>query len=289
MDEYENLRYCSEMRVTCIVRRLAILFGLVVILFGIFCYSLQQAESQHSKHLAHGQSGQPIFATNCSGCHGLDGTGSQRAPNIVSNPQVEKLSPEELHRIISHGIPAAGMPAFQQLGTPAISSLVTYLRTLQGNNRSTPLMGNPKRGEEVFFGSGQCANCHMVAGKGGFIGPDLTSYAQNHTAEKIKNAITDTAQRDSGRKVATVVTNEGEYRGLVLNEDNFSLQLQTLDGSFHFFSKSDLKAINREENSIMPSDYASRLGDSKLNDVVSYLVSVSKNSPAVERHPEEGE
>jgi len=129
----------------------------------------------------------------------------------------------------------------------------------------------------------------MVAGKGGFVGPDLTSYAQNHTTEKIKQAINDPAQRDSIKKVVTAVTSEREFRGVVLNEDNFSLQLQSLDGAFHFFLKSGLKAINAEHGSIMPSDYASKLGEAQLDNIVSYLMSASKDAPVVESRPREEE
>ncbi|HKW17613.1 MAG TPA: c-type cytochrome [Terriglobales bacterium] len=254
--------------------------ALFFVLFGV-CYA-QPSGVEKTR-------GKQIFATNCSGCHGLDGTGSQRAPNIVSNPQVQKLSADELRRIISHGVPGAGMPAFHQLGVPTISSVVSYLRALQGNSRATRLPGDPKHGEQIFFGSGQCSTCHMAAGKGGFIGPDLTSYAQTHTVEKVKQAINDPAQRDSIKKVEIAVTREGEYRGVVVNEDNFSLQLQSLDGAFHFFSKSDLKAINAEQGSIMPSDYASKLSDAQLNDLVSYLLTVSKDAPVAESRPKEEE
>jgi putative heme-binding domain-containing protein len=255
--------------------------GLLGSILQSLCYAQERSSSRKIDRTAQSQPGQQMFAANCSGCHGLDGTGSQRAPNIVSNPQVEKLSPEALHRIISHGVPGTGMPAFQQLGASAISSLVSYVRSLQGNNDSTPLPGDPKHGEEVFFGSGQCATCHMVSGKGGFIGPDLTSYAQSRMPEKVKQAINDPTQRTSTRKVVTAITNDGEYHGIVVNEDNFSLQLQSVDGMFHFLMKSNLKAINTDQNSLMPSDYASRLSESQLNDLVSYLISVGRKSPRV--------
>jgi putative heme-binding domain-containing protein len=254
---------------------------LLVLILSLFCFSQRQNSSPKISRAAHSGKAQQIFAANCSGCHGLDGTGSQRAPNIVSNPQVERLSDSEIHRIISHGVPGTGMPAFQYLGTDGISSLVSYLRSLQGSSSSTPLPGDPKRGEEVFFGSGQCASCHMLSGKGGFIGPDLTSYAQTHRAEKIKQAIDDPAQRESRRKAVTAITSQGEVRGVVLNEDNFSLQLETLDGDVHSFTKADLKELKREQNSIMPSDYASRLGGSQLDDLVSYLITAAKKSAPV--------
>lgn len=277
------------------MRRLTAMLGAsLLITVAAVSYAQQEANSKTSTRTAHVQNAdiqnaRSIFAATCSGCHGLDGTGTQRAPNIVSNPQIQKLSSEELHQIISHGVPGAGMPAFQSLGNPTITSLVSYLQTLQGNNRAAPLPGDPKRGEKVFFGSGQCGSCHMVAGRGGFIGPDLTPYGQTHTAEKIKQAINNPAQRDSIKKVVTAVTSEAEFRGVVLNEDNFSLQLQSLDGAFHFFSKSDLKAVNTGQGSIMPSDYATQLGDSQLDDVVSYLMSASKDAPVVESRPREEE
>src|SRR6266576_2616494 len=103
-------------------------------------------------HAAPASSGKQIFGSNCVGCHGLDGTGSQRAPNIVSNPQVQKLSAEEMFRIVSDGVPGTGMPSFKSLGPPAIRSTVAYVRSLQGKNSVATLPGNPKQGKTLFFG-----------------------------------------------------------------------------------------------------------------------------------------
>jgi hypothetical protein len=54
------------------------------------------------------------------------------------------------------------------------------------------------------------------------------------------------------------------------------LQLQSLDGTFHFFLKSDIERL--EYNSLMPVDYASRLSARDLDDLVSYLISSAKKS-----------
>ena len=43
--------------------------------------------------------------------------------------------------------------------------------------------------------------------------------------------------------------------GRIRNEDNFSLQLQTLDGTFHFVIKSDLEGLEYNSQPLMPSDY----------------------------------
>jgi putative heme-binding domain-containing protein len=231
-----------------------------------------------------------MFSTTCAACHGLDGMGSDRAPNIITNPQVQKLSASEMFRIISAGVPGTGMPSFQRLGKPTITSLVIYLKNLQGKDHSAPLPGDPKRGEALFFGNAQCSNCHMAAGRGGFIGPDLSSYGQTHGADKIKSAITNPSERDSLKPMVTVISANGDrVQGIVRNEDNFSLQLQSADGEFHFLSKTNLQSIDRAQGSIMPSDYASRFSEEQLNDIVSYLLTLGKPSNAAHTRGEDDE
>lgn len=216
--------------------------------------------------------------------------GTQRAPNIITNPQVTKLSATEITSIVSGGVPETGMPAFQGLGKPAIDSVVTYVRELQGKQSSRRLPGNPRNGETLFFGPGGCSSCHMAAGRGGFIGPDLTAYSQTHSADQIKATIINPAERESYAVMVTATTKSGErYEGILRNEDNFSLQLQSADGKFHFFSKADLKTIARNPGSIMPSDYESKLTAAGLNDVVSYLLTLGNSSAATHKRGEDEE
>src|SRR5256714_14546430 len=148
-----------------------IAFFIVFLIVTAVRVSSQQRRPSTHQPARHAPVGRQIFTANGVGCHGLDGTGSQRAPNIVTNPQLQKLSATELFRIISAGVPGTGMPAFQQLGKPAITSLVTYLKDLQGKYHSAPVPGDPKRGEALFYNCAQCSTCHMAAGQGGVIAP----------------------------------------------------------------------------------------------------------------------
>ena len=86
-----------------------------------------------------------------------------------------------------------------------------------------------------------------------------------------------------------LITGAGDRQeGLIRNEDNFSVQFQTKDGAFHFFQKSELRSLERLDNSLMPTDYGERLGRSELNDLVSYLMTASPNaSKAPISHKEE--
>jgi cytochrome c oxidase cbb3-type subunit 3 len=231
------------------------------------------------------------FASTCAGCHGLDGRGGERAPNIADSPRVQRLSDAQIVRIIENGIPETGMPAFRLLESADIPAVIAYLHTLQGAKKSVNLPGDPKRGKKLFFAKAGCSGCHMVAGKGGFIASDLSGYARTHAVEQTRSAISSpTPDDDRQARMVTATTRSGEkYVGIIRNEDNFSVQLQTLDGTFHFLPKSDLETLQYNSGTLMPTNYASTLSPNELNDVVSYLMSVANATSGPETPPKTGE
>jgi cytochrome c oxidase cbb3-type subunit III len=230
--------------------------------------------------------GKQTFASTCAGCHGLDGRGSERAPNIAENPKVQRLSDAQISHIVENGVSGTGMPAFHSLAHADVQAVVTYLRSLQGTKTTLNLPGDPVRGETIFFGKAGCSGCHMAAGKGGFIGSDLSGYARSHAGEQIRSAITRPAAGNYRQARLVTATTQGgqKYVGRIRNEDNFSLQLQALDGTFFFLEKSDLEGLD-ESQALMPTDYGSTLSSDELNDIVSYLLRVANVKPgeAVDR------
>lgn len=233
-------------------------------------------------HLAHSQTqnegrpappGQSVFSSVCASCHGLDGRGGERAPNIAQKPDVQRLSDDALVRIIGDGLPGTGMPAFRSLSSSDVKAVVSYLRVLQGAGERVSLPGDPGRGKAVFFGKGKCSECHMVGGSGGFIASDLSGYARTHSLNEVRKAITEPAPLLEGRGAIATTRDGQKYAGRIRNEDNFSVQLQTLDGAFHFLSKTDLDRLDPDSRILMPANYASTLSARELDDLVSYLVS----------------
>jgi cytochrome c oxidase cbb3-type subunit 3 len=227
--------------------------------------------------------GQHVFATSCAACHGLDARGGERAPDIATKREVRQMSDEALLHVIQDGVAGTGMPAFRALGTARIQAVVSHLRTLQGQATAVQLPGDPERGKELFFGGAAarkpgCSKCHMANGEGGFIGPDLSSYAGARSADEIRSMITDPDKNLDPRKRPVVVTtiNGKKQTGLVRNEDNFSMQLQALDGTFHLFAKSKLRSIEYQTRSLMPADYGTRLSRQELDDLVSYVMTIAR-------------
>jgi cytochrome c oxidase cbb3-type subunit 3 len=222
------------------------------------------------------------FENRCAGCHGLDGRGGERAPDIATSAKVQQRTDTSLTQIITNGIPTGGMPSFSSLDAPTIRSLVKYLRFLQGASQTAALPGSSEAGKALFFGGSRCSQCHLVGGGGGFIGPDLSSYGRRRSPEEIRDAITTPSKMPGiGRSVVTVTTRRGQsIKGVVRNEDNFSIQLQSLDGVFHLVSKSDIENLSWDENSLMPADYGSTLNSAQLNDLVSFLMSIARHDKA---------
>ena len=231
--------------------------------------------------------GGKIFATTCAGCHGLDGRGGERGPNIVTRPEIRRLSNADIERVIEDGSPSKKMPGFGgSLNDSKIAAIIAYLRSLQGNKTTAAMPGNPDDGISLFFGKAGCAECHMVDGAGGFLGNDLTVYAAGRPASEVREAIANPNKNlDQRDRAVSVATRSGEkFTGLARNEDNFSLQLQTLDGAFHLFMKSDLERIDRLPGSPMPADYSKRLSAREMNDLVSFLLRSAQSKESQASH-----
>lgn len=256
--------------------------ALSLLLAGYTAVVWPQTAAQRPKSTtANAARGKQIFSSACAQCHGLDGRGSERAPNIVDRPAIQRLSDSQIFQVIQNGVPGTGMPAFHSFDSSQIHDLIAHLRTLQGKNKTLSLPGNPEQGKALFFGKAGCSQCHMVAGDGGFIASDLSEYARIHDAEQIRSAIVDPASTSQQVRLVTVTVHSGEkYAGRVRDEDNFSLQLQSLDGTFYFLSKSEIENMQTDSQSLMPSDYGTRLNTHELNDVISYLIRAAGGTDA---------
>ncbi len=221
------------------------------------------------------------FATVCASCHGSDGTGG-KAPSLMA-PNIVALSDAELIKVVHDGT-AAGMPSFAQLGDAKITSIVRYLRTLQGQGNmagAAAATGDAAAGRALYFGKAQCSSCHMIQGKGGFIASDLTAYGRSHAANAIAEAIVkpDNPVAPESRVVEVQTKTGRKLTGVVRNEDSFDIVLETEDGRFHFLARRDLTDVHYTDHSLMPHDYGTRLTPAELNNIVSFLIVVGQTTP----------
>ena len=224
------------------------------------------------------------FMEFCAGCHGADGKGGDKAPSLLSFPNLAVQSDAELDRIVHDGT-TAGMPPFAQIGEANIEAVVHYVRLLRNQAApptpsEAPIAGNAEAGRGLFFGKARCSECHMMEGKGGFIAGSLTIYGRNRGADAIRHAIT---HPDDPlfplSQVVTATTAAGQrLTGVLRSEDNFTVALQTQDGRYHLLKRNDLKEVRYSGHSLMPRDYAKRLTPEELDDVVCFIILAGKRA-----------
>lgn len=231
-----------------------------------------------------------LFANNCAGCHGGDGRGGERGPNIATKREMVILSDAQLTAILNKGVLASGMPAFGALGDKKIMQLVSYLRELQGMGDSgeARLIGDVGEGEKIYFDN--CSRCHMVHGKGGFLGEDLSTYARGRSAEAIRAAILQPADSPGGADhIVEIQTAEGgSFRGLIRARDNFTFVLQDEDGGYHSIARDRIQKMIINPQPLMPQNYGTKLDDKNLSNVIRYLQeSARSGSPASKTRKED--
>jgi alcohol dehydrogenase (cytochrome c) len=72
--------------------------------------------------------GRTLFESRCARCHGGDGAGGERGPNIPN--RLAARNDQQLSTLIREGIPGTGMPA-SQVTDPELTTLTAFLRSIQ--------------------------------------------------------------------------------------------------------------------------------------------------------------
>ncbi len=217
--------------------------------------------------------GRRIFDAQCAWCHGNEGDGGT-GPNLHGRLR-HATNLASIADIIVNGIPGTDMPSFR-LGLTERSTrqAASYVMSL---SRSTarPGAGNAERGAALYQSNG-CGSCHAVDGRGGILGPELTTIGGRRGSVYLREAIVKpAASHPPGYLVVRAVPASGaEIRGIRLNEDVFWIQIRDAGGRVHSLQKSDLTRLDRElEATLMPS-YEARLSSAQLDDVVAYLATL---------------
>ncbi len=128
----------------------------------------------------------------------------------------------------------------------------------------------------------------MVEGRGGRLGPELTSVGGSRTRAAIIDSVRNPSRRlawglteatkefPQEYETITVVTSDGkEIKGVALNEDNFSVQMMDTSEQIYLLEKDKLRSFRKTRESMMPTYTADLLSDKDLDDIVAYLVSVA--------------
>jgi putative heme-binding domain-containing protein len=231
------------------------------------------------------------FRSNCAFCHGLGARGGGRGPDLTRAQKRHGNSDADLFRTINEGVPGTAMPpngATQQgvgMTEEEIWQVISYIRSVQVKAPAQPL-GNAAHGKQLFCGQSACSTCHMVEGKGGRLGPDLTTTGSARSADYLVESVRNPSRRlaqgiseamkefSQEYETVKVETADGKkLTGVVLNEDHFTLQMMDLREQVYSFEKDKLRSFEKSRESLMPAYDQKLLSDKDLQDIIAFLLS----------------
>jgi cytochrome c oxidase cbb3-type subunit 3 len=238
------------------------------------------------------KAGEYEFRINCALCHGLGAHGGGRGPDLTRAQKKYAHSDAEMFQVISNGIPGTAMPANGTNGQGVgmtdeeIWQIIAYIRSQEVKAPAMP-QGKAARGKDLFYGDGNCSLCHMINGKGGRFGPDLSAVGGSRTREAIIDSVRNPSRRlawglseatkefPQEYESVTAVTADGkQITGVTLNEDSFTVQIMDREERIHLLDKSKLRSLQKSRESAMPKYGEDLLSNKDLEDIVAFLVSV---------------
>src|SRR5215469_1074257 len=216
---------------------------LLVCCLGLVSIAAAQERNPLAGNPKAAKAGEYEFRINCALCHGLGARGGGRGPDLTRAKKKHVHSDAEMFQVISNGIPGTAMPANGTNGQGVgmtdheIWQIITYIRS-QEVKAPAKLAGNAAHGKELFYGDANCSLCHMVEGKGGRLGPDLSTVGGSRTREAMIDSVRNPsrhlawglteATKEFPQQYETVdaVTSDGkQIKGVALNEDSFTVQV----------------------------------------------------------------
>ena len=225
--------------------------------------------------------GAVLFRESCVFCHGVSARGGMRGPDLTTGSWTHGGSDTELAATITGGVPGTAMSP-NPLTEEETWQVVAYLRTLE--QPAAPVTGDARRGEALFFGTQQrCSACHIVNGRGGRLGPELTMVGSARARAYIVESIREPGKRltENGLggwpttmkyDTVTAVTADGtSIVGVPVNEDTFTVQVMDTSERVHSLEKRSLRSYKHEDRSLMPAYPDNRLNATDLDDLVAYL------------------
>lgn len=219
------------------------------------------------------ETGSRLYAGQCVLCHGPNG-------DVVAGVDLRRgqfrraASDEDLARVITRGLPEAGMPGFK-LQPSEVDGLVAFIRAGFDVSGTAVRVGHVGRGQEIFERKGGCATCHRVNGKGPRVAPDLSDIGAIRTPSALQRSLLDptAAMLPINRPVRAVTRDGRTIRGRRLNEDTYTVQLIDEQERLVSLLKADLREYELAKSSPMRS-VAGILSADEQADLVAYLLSL---------------
>jgi cytochrome c oxidase cbb3-type subunit 3 len=216
--------------------------------------------------------GQKLFISNCSFCHGPDGSG-KTGPDLLRSPLVNHDENGKQVGVVVHAGRGNGkMPPFPALTDSEISDIAIFLHyqinsvvarfsyKIQGL-----LTGDPKVGEAYFNGDGKCSTCHSPTG-------DLAGIAKKFQPPDLQHLFIAGEDDDHPVPVPVTVTSASgqSVSGTLEHLDEFNVALRDSDGRYYSWNRDGIK-VEVHDPLAAHHELLHKLSDADIHNILAYL------------------
>ena len=143
------------------------------------------------------------------------------------------------------------------------------LRALMSN--ATRNQQSLTNGKKIFEKS--CANCHVLYGKGGKIGPDLTGSNRKDLGYLLENILDPSSSVADTFRSSIIGLNDGRtITGVILRESKATLEIQTTE-KLIVVDRDEVEKIKKTDQSLMPEGLLNDFTPEQKTDLLLYLMS----------------
>lgn len=213
-----------------------------------------------------------MYSRECAFCHGPQGD-LVSGINLARGEFRTAQSDDDLRSVVTEGRAQGQMPSFA-LSDSELNGVIAYIRAGLDPDGVAIRIGDPVRGEALFAGKGQCADCHRVNGVGPRAAPDLSDIGVMRSPANLQLNIVNPAAAllPINRPIRIVTRNEETITGRRLNEDTYTVQVIDSQERLRSLVKEDLVSF---EISNEPSKPPTNLSTEEVADVVAYLLTLT--------------
>ena len=147
-------------------------------------------------------------------------------------------------------------------------------------NKLVGRRGDVANGQKVFEAVGTCGKCHVVAGKGIEVGPDLSEIGNKLTKLAMYESILfPSAGISHNYENWMVLKDDGQMiTGVLLGDTESEIQLMDDKGIKHVIRAGEIEEKKQQRLSLMPADLHKEMSVQELVDLVEYMATLKKKS-----------
>ncbi len=138
--------------------------------------------------------------------------------------------------------------------------------------------GDPAAGRRVFFHtkSAGCHKCHTVNGRGGRVGPDLSTIGRSHSREKLIESIFEPGREIAPQYVTWAFeTAEGKVvTGMIVHENEGKTVIGDAEGKLTELKTIDIVSRVAQQKSVMPDKLPEQMTTQEFRDLIAFLESL---------------